>query len=67
MHLTSAGRSAGVPVTNPHALRHGAGYRLTLKKTDLRRIGEFLGHKDPKSTLVYSALDPSAVAGLERD
>jgi len=54
-------------VTNPHALRHGCGYRLTRKKTDLRRIGEFLGHRDPKSMLIYSALDPDALAGLERD
>jgi integrase len=65
--ITSAGRAAGVPVTNPHALRHGTGYRLTRKHIDLRRVGEFLGHRDPKSTLIYSALDPSALAGLERD
>ncbi len=65
--ITAAAQSAGVPVTNPHSLRHGAGYRLTRRGIDLRRIGEFLGHRDPKSTLVYSALDPGALAGLERD
>jgi hypothetical protein len=37
------------------------------RKPAFVRIGEFLGHKDPKSTLIYSALDPAAVAGLERD
>lgn len=65
--ITSAGETAGVPVTNPHALRHGTGYRLARKGTDLRRIGELLGHRDPKSTLIYSALDPGALAGLESD
>lgn len=65
--LTSAARAAGLPVTNPHALRHGTGYRLIRKGTDLRRVQEFMGHADIKSTTIYTALDPSAVAGLERD
>lgn len=65
--ITTAARAAGVPVTNPHALRHGTGYRLVAKGTDLRRVQQFLGHADIKSTVIYTALDPSAVAGLERD
>lgn len=65
--LTSAARAAGLPVTNPHALRHGTGYRLIRKGTDLRRVQEYMGHADIKSTTVYTALDASAVAGLERD
>lgn len=65
--LTTAAKAVGLPVTNPHALRHGAGYRLVRKGTDLRRVQEFMGHADIKSTTIYTALDPSAVAGLERD
>jgi type 1 fimbriae regulatory protein FimB len=65
--LTSAAKDAGLPVTNPHALRHGTGYRLIRKGTDLRRVQEFMGHRDIKSTTIYTALDSSAVAGLERD
>lgn len=65
--ITGAARAAGVPVTNPHALRHGTGYRLIRKGTDLRRVQDFLGHKDIKSTTRYTALDPDAIAGLERD
>lgn len=65
--LTSAAKSIGLPVTNPHALRHGTGYRLVRKGTDLRRVQEFMGHRDIKSTTVYAALDASAVADLERD
>jgi integrase len=65
--LTTAAKDAGLPVTNPHALRHGTGYRLIRKGTDLRRVQEFLGHKDIKSTTIYTTLDPSAIAGLERD
>ena len=65
--LTEAARAIELPVTNPHALRHGTGYRLIRKGTDLRRVQEFMGHRDIKSTTVYTALDPSATAGLERD
>lgn len=65
--LTTAAVAAGLPVTNPHALRHGTGYRLIRKGTDLRRVQEFMGHRDIKSTTVYTALDASAVAGLEKD
>lgn len=65
--LTTAAKAAGLAVTNPHALRHGTGYRLIRKGTDLRRVQEFMGHRDIKSTTVYTALDPSALAGLERD
>jgi site-specific recombinase XerD len=65
--LTTAAKSVDLPVTNPHALRHGTGYRLVRKGTDLRRIQEFMGHSDIKSTTIYTALDASATAGLERD
>jgi integrase len=65
--LTTAAKRAGLPVTNSHALRHGTGYRLVRKGTDLRRIQEFMGHRCISSTTIYTALDPSAVAGLERD
>lgn len=65
--ITAAARAAGVPVTNPHALRHGAGYRLINKGYDLRHVQQYLGHKDIKSTTIYTELSPDALAGMERD
>jgi site-specific recombinase XerD len=63
-----AGEVAELPFTvHPHMLRHAKGYQLAQRGVDTRTIQGFLGHRDIKSTVVYTELDPSRYAGLERD
>jgi len=63
-----AGEVAELPfTTHPHMLRHAKGYQLAQKGIDTRTIQGFLGHRDIKSTVVYTELDPSRYAGLESD
>jgi type 1 fimbriae regulatory protein FimB/type 1 fimbriae regulatory protein FimE len=65
--ITDAARAAGLPVTNPHALRHAAGARLINKGYDVRHVQQYLGHKDIRNTAKYTELSPHALAGMERD
>lgn len=63
-----AGATAGLPFpVHPHMLRHAKGYQLAQKGTDTRAIQGYLGHRDIKSTTVYTQLDPSRFEGFERD
>ena len=43
--------------THPHMLRHSCGYHLANQGTDTRLIQEWLGHKDIKNTVGYTALN----------
>lgn len=45
-----------------HQLRHWAGSTLYRMTHDIRVTQEFLGHADPKTTLVYARLDPGHLA-----
>lgn len=63
-----AGEEAGIvfPV-HPHQLRHAKGYALANKGTATRAIQDYLGHRDIKSTVGYTALAPNRLKGLEED
>ena len=39
---------------HPHMLRHACGYALANQGHDLRTIQDYLGHRDPKHTAVYT-------------
>jgi len=52
---------------HPHMLRHAKGYQLAQKGVDTRAIQGYLGHRDIKSTVVYTELDPARFKGLEQD
>jgi site-specific recombinase XerD len=52
---------------HPHMLRHAKGYQLAQRGIDTRAIQGYLGHRDIKSTVVYTQLDPSRFRGFERD
>jgi type 1 fimbriae regulatory protein FimB len=39
---------------HPHMLRHPCGYALASKGLDLRTIQDYLGHRDPKQTAIYT-------------
>ena len=66
--IARAGECAGIafPV-HPHMLRHAKGYQLAQQGTDTRAIQGYLGHRDIKSTVVYTELDPTRYKGFGRD
>lgn len=66
--VARAGEAAGFefPV-HPHMLRHAKGYQLAQRGTDTRAIQGYLGHRDIKSTVVYTALAPDRFKGFESD
>ena len=59
------GERVGLHV-HPHKLRHSCGYYLADKKTDFRVIQDYLGHRDPKHTMIYTRIAGSRFEGLWR-
>jgi integrase len=54
-----AGQNAGLPFqVHAHMLRHSAGYKLAGDGHDTRSIQDYLGHKDIRHTVRYTALSP---------
>ncbi|MCP4901870.1 MAG: tyrosine-type recombinase/integrase [bacterium] len=48
------GERANLGKVHPHMLRHACGYALANKGHDLRTIQDYLGHRDPKHTAIYT-------------
>jgi type 1 fimbriae regulatory protein FimB/type 1 fimbriae regulatory protein FimE len=58
---------AGLPKPfNPHALRHACGYKLASDGQDMRQIQHYLGHRDLKSTEIYTEAAPTNFRGFFR-
>lgn len=54
--LAEAGRKAGLTVSvHPHMLRHGCGYALADNGIDTRLIQDYLGHRNIRHTVIYTA------------
>ncbi|HAW2412736.1 TPA: tyrosine-type recombinase/integrase [Escherichia coli] len=54
--LAEAGRNAGLAVAvHPHMLRHGCGYALADNGIDTRLIQDYLGHRNIRHTVIYTA------------
>lgn len=54
--LTEIGRKAGLAVpVHPHMLRHGCGYALADNGIDTRLIQDYLGHRNIRHTVIYTA------------
>ena len=45
-------------------LRHSCGYYLADKATDLRIMQDYLGHRDPHHTVIYTRVAGSRFEGL---
>lgn len=56
-------RAAGVDVPRPgsHTLRHSAVQRLVEADFDLKTIGDFVGHRSPRSTEIYAKVAVEAL------
>ena len=52
--ITDMGKRAGLEGFHPHTLRHTAGAALRSMGVDLRDIQDFLRHKNPASTAIYT-------------
>lgn len=63
-----AGEAAAIPFpVHPHMLRHAKGFQLAQRGIDTRAIQAYLGHRDIKSTVIYTALDPRRFEGFGKD
>jgi site-specific recombinase XerD len=51
---------------HPHMLRHSCGYALVNKRTDIRIIQGYLGHRAISSTVRYTSFDSKRFAKLRR-
>jgi len=66
-YFQQACRDAGVRVIRFHDLRHTFGTQLAANNTSLRKIQEWLGHADAKTTQIYThyAPNPHEVAEVD--
>ncbi|HAT2782600.1 tyrosine-type recombinase/integrase [Citrobacter koseri] len=63
--IRSAGQKAGTSTTtHPHMLRHACGYELAERGTDTRLIQDYLGHRNIRHTVRYTASNAARFAGL---
>jgi integrase len=49
---------------HPHHLRHACGFYLAEEGTDTRLIQDYLGHRDIKSTAIYTETSQRRLAGV---
>lgn len=63
--IHQAGIKAGTTTkTHPHMLRHACGYELAERGTDTRLIQDYLGHRNIRHTVRYTAGNAARFAGL---
>lgn len=62
--LKTIGEWANLPNVHPHTLRHSCGYYLANKGYDVRLIQDYLGHRDPKHTILYTRVVSSRFEGF---
>lgn len=63
--IRTAGEEAGtVTHTHPHMLRHACGYELAERGADTRLIQDYLGHRNIRHTVRYTASNAARFAGI---
>ncbi|ALX93580.1 tyrosine recombinase [Serratia fonticola] len=63
--IREAGQLAGTATqTHPHMLRHACGYELAERGTDTRLIQDYLGHRNIRHTVRYTASNAARFAGI---
>ncbi len=61
------GRTAGLALpAHPHQLRHACGFALADQGADTRLIQDYLGHRDIRHTVIYTATNPARFERLWR-
>jgi type 1 fimbriae regulatory protein FimB len=55
---------AGLAHVHPHMLRHSCGFALANRGYDLRLIQDYLGHRDPKHSALYTRVAGHRFEGL---
>ncbi|EBD7905705.1 tyrosine-type recombinase/integrase [Salmonella enterica] len=65
--LTRISHKAGLPVcAHPHMLRHACGYALADNGADTRLIQDYLGHRNIRHTVRYTASNAARFGGVWR-
>ncbi|EAR6709290.1 pilus assembly protein [Salmonella enterica] len=65
--LTDASKKTGLPVcAHPHMLRHACGYALADNGADTRLIQDYLGHRNIRHTVRYTASNAARFGGIWR-
>jgi type 1 fimbriae regulatory protein FimB/type 1 fimbriae regulatory protein FimE len=62
--IRQAGTVAKLERVHPHKLRHACGYYLANKGVDLRTMQDYLGHRDPRHTVLYTRIAGRRFEGL---
>ncbi|SCC68701.1 tyrosine-type DNA invertase [Kosakonia oryziphila] len=63
--ISQLGVAAGIPVpSHPHMLRHACGFALADRGVDTRLIQDYLGHKNIRHTVHYTASNSERFEGV---
>ncbi len=62
--INQAAKRAKLDNVHPHTMRHSCGFYLANRGVDLRVIQDYLGHRDPKHTVLYTKIAGIKFEGL---